>query len=89
MSDNGAKTPAIEPVVLNPENGPLVAAMLAVANALPEAAQTVADGIRDLARVVAINATERVPREIQDKASGFVEAFGRGVLGAAQRIKEA
>lgn len=94
MNGNGngsddEKTPIARVVALNPENGPFVVALRHAAEAIETSGHRTADALRDIATVIQLNATERVPRDMQRRVAGLVREHAEAVAVEADNTEEA
>lgn len=80
--------PVADVPVLHPGNANLVAILRAVAGDVEAGGQRCADGLRDIARVIQISATEPVEERLRVRVGGIVEDFASVPMRGAQRIKE-
>jgi hypothetical protein len=73
---------------LLPGNANLVAVLYTVADDIEVSGQRVAGGLRDIARVIQLNATEPVAAGLRARIAAFVRGNGAVHSRAAQRIEE-
>ena len=79
-------TPVERPTLL-PANAPLVAVLRTVATDIEASAQRCADGLRDIARVIQISATEPVEERLRDRVGGIVDDHAAVIRQGGQRIR--
>jgi hypothetical protein len=80
--------PAPELPTLFPGNAPLVAVLRVVAADVEESGRRAADGLRDIARVIQVSATEEVSAGHRTRIAGFVKDHASVLQRGAQRIDE-
>ncbi len=80
--------PAAELPTLLPANAPLVAVLRTVAADVEESGRRTADGLRDIARVIQLSATEPVAPAIRERIANFIDEPAAVLKRSAQRIRE-
>lgn len=79
---------ARERPTLLPANANLVAVLYTVAEDIEVSGQRVAGGLRDIAKVIQMNATDKVAPGLRARVAAFVRGNGAVHNRAAQRIEE-
>ena len=89
---NGRRAPAhlheTDLPSLLPANAPLVSILRTVAEDVEASGRQVADGLRDVARVIQVAATEPVGEHLRERMAGIVDEHASVLKRGSQRIRE-
>lgn len=88
LDDDPERTPVERPTLL-PANVPLVAVLRDAASNIELSGLRVADGLRDVARVIQVSATEPVSEGLRARVANVVDEHAGVLKRVGQRIREA